>query len=159
MNAKHLWALEEFVEQSKAWILTANPRLSDIRSRAETELGFKCPDGPIRDCMTRHEIPVRRSKEEAEKQMMRERIESLEGLVLDMFAMQTCRRELWQVWVKGTERTCRIALQSISLNMLRIKKEPPCRWVTHGSRPSNGPALFWKPFPSSFLSTVDKAHQ
>ena len=67
MNAKHLWALEEFVEQSKAWILTANPRLSDIRSRAETELGFKCPDGPIRDCMTRHEIPVRRSKEEAEK--------------------------------------------------------------------------------------------
>jgi len=86
MNAKHLWALEEFVEQSKGWILTANPRLADIRSRAETELGFKCPDGPIRDCMTRHEIPVRRSKDEAEKQMMRERIESLEGLVLDMFA-------------------------------------------------------------------------
>lgn len=86
MNAKHLWELEEFVEQNKAWILSANPRLPDIRSRAETELCFKCPDGPIRDCMVRHGIPVRRSKHEAEKQMMTERVESLERLVLDMFA-------------------------------------------------------------------------
>ena len=86
MNAKRLWALEEFIEHSKSWILTDNPRLSDIRSRAETELGFKCAPDPIKDCMNRHGIPVRRSKMEAQKQAMMDRIVSLESLVLDMFA-------------------------------------------------------------------------
>lgn len=86
MKATEVFALDQWVSDHKSWIMQSNPTLKDIRNRAQTELGFKCPEGPIRDCMNRQEIPVRRSKAEAEKQIMQEQIEELTELVLDLVA-------------------------------------------------------------------------
>lgn len=36
--------------------------MKQVRVRAETELGFACPEGNIKDCFEYHEIPIRRSK-------------------------------------------------------------------------------------------------
>ena len=62
------------------------PAIKDIRIKAQTMLGFKCPEGPIKDCLRRNEIPIRRSKAEAERQLLIDRIDELEELCLDLLA-------------------------------------------------------------------------
>ena len=86
MKTSQIFSLEEWVHQKKGWIMSSNSTLKDIRARAETELGFKCSTDAIKSCMARHEIAVRRSKTEAEKQVMKEQIEELTELVVDLVA-------------------------------------------------------------------------
>lgn len=76
--------------------MQSNPTLGEIRKRAEEELKFKCPEGPIRACMNRNEIPVRRSKAEAERQMLNNQIEELTELVLDLVAHGNLPPEMLQ---------------------------------------------------------------
>ena len=86
MKTTEVFALDAWIADHKSWIMQSNPTIKDIRARAEAELQFKCASGPIRDCMNRNEIPIRRSKAEAEKQMMIEQIDELTELVLDLVA-------------------------------------------------------------------------
>ena len=86
MKVHEVFALDEFMKSRKHWIMQQNPTVREIRSQAETELGFKCPSDPITSCMKRHEIPVRRNKAEAERMLMQGQIEELTELIVDLVA-------------------------------------------------------------------------
>ena len=86
MKTNEVFALDDWIASQKQWIMQMNPTLKDIRIKAETMLGFKCPEGPITSCMKRNEIPVRRSKEAAERMLMKEQIDELTELVVDLVA-------------------------------------------------------------------------
>jgi len=86
MKTSHVFKLDEWVSRNKTWIMTGQPTLSEIRGKAQNELDFKCPTEPIKSCMERNEIPVRRSKHEAEKLLLELQVRELTDLVEDLVA-------------------------------------------------------------------------
>ena len=68
MKASQVLALREWVKKNRSWVLQDRPQMSVIRERSEKELGFKCPCGPIADCMDAEGLPRRLSKDAAKIQ-------------------------------------------------------------------------------------------
>lgn len=81
--AERIFAIEGFVVANRAWIMSEeNPKLTDIRRRAETSLGYRVSNDAIKACMAKHKIPVRRSAAEAELLRLKEQNETYRKLIL-----------------------------------------------------------------------------
>lgn len=72
MKAMHVLLLREWVKKNRGWVLQERPQMAAIRQKAETDLGFKCPSGPIGDCMDAEGLPRRLSKDAAKMQGLTE---------------------------------------------------------------------------------------
>ena len=85
--AERLFQLDAWVQKNRSWIMSEeNPPLKAIRQKAESVLRFKCSPSNIKACMQRHEIPVRRSKAEAELIQLREANSQLLDLIIKIAA-------------------------------------------------------------------------
>ena len=85
MRANELFALFDWVENNRPWIMKDQPSLGDIRSKVEAELHCKCPESNIRASMERAEIPVRRSKKDSEVMLLKQQKSELEELVIELW--------------------------------------------------------------------------
>jgi hypothetical protein len=72
MKATQVLILRDWVKQNRSWVLQERPQMSAIREKAELDLGFKCPSGPIGDCMDAENLPRRLSRDAAKLQGLTE---------------------------------------------------------------------------------------
>jgi hypothetical protein len=72
MKASQVLALREWVRRNRSWVLQERPLMVAIREKAEGDLGFRCPSGPIGDCMDAESLPRRLSKDAAKMQGLTE---------------------------------------------------------------------------------------
>jgi hypothetical protein len=72
MKATHVLLLRDWVKQNRSWVLQERPKMTEVREKAEGDLGFKCPPGPICDCMDAEGLPRRLSKDAAKLQGLTE---------------------------------------------------------------------------------------
>jgi len=87
MRAEKVLLLNDWVTAHRSWIRGEdNPTMSQIRVRAETDLGTKCPEGQIRDVMAYLDIPIRRSKSDAKLVELEDRCEQYRAILLKIAA-------------------------------------------------------------------------
>lgn len=86
MNGNDLFQLNDWVVSNRTWIMgDQHPTNTAIREKAEAELKIKCPAEPLKACMERNEIPVRRSRHETEVLLLKQEKQELEDLVIELW--------------------------------------------------------------------------
>ncbi len=87
MKASHVLTLQEWVAENQRWIRSEeNPSLKEVRIKAESDLGFKCAEGNLKDVFQYLEIPVRRSKSDAKLIELEHRCDQYRSILLKIAA-------------------------------------------------------------------------
>lgn len=87
MKASNVLELHDWVVANKSWVRSEdNPTMKQIRSKAEDDLGYKCPEGNIRGVMGYLEIPIRRSKSDAKLIELEDRCDQYRSILLKIAA-------------------------------------------------------------------------
>jgi len=116
MKAKNVLELQDWVVSQKGWIRSEeNPALKEIRTKAEDDLGYKCPEGNIREIMEYLEIPVRRSKSDAKVIELEDRCDQYRKILLKIAAFVNLPEEI-AVEVRGQFNIDNELLDALRLN-------------------------------------------
>lgn len=94
MKASQVLLLRDWVKRNRSWVLQDRPKMDAIRVRAETDLNFKCPSGPICDCMDAEGLPRRLGKDAAKIQGLTEERDKYRAAFYKLLTITSVNQDL-----------------------------------------------------------------